>query len=58
MYFRGVFDLCIAIKIQQMVKRLLSSQQTYRLQDVFVVCSKEKFCKLQTCPGKYVRDFH
>lgn len=47
MCFKGVFGLCIAIKMQWMVKRVLSSQQTCSLQDVFVVCSKEKFCKLQ-----------
>ena len=58
MYFKGTFGLCIAIKIQRMVKGVLSLQQTCSLQDVFVVCSKEKFCKLQTSPGRYVCDFH
>lgn len=48
MYFKGAFGLCTGIKIQGMVKRLLSLLQICSLQDFFfLVCSKEKFCKLQ-----------
>lgn len=48
MYFNGAFGLFIGIKIQGMVKRLLSLLQTCSLKVFFfIVCSKEKVCKLQ-----------
>lgn len=50
MYFKGVFGLCVAAKIQRVVKSELSVQQTCPLQDGFVVCSKGKFCTLQGFP--------
>lgn len=63
MYFSAAFGLCTGIKIQRMLKRLLSLLQTCSLLDFFIVCSKVKFCKLQGFlfsgeeKGRYVCDF-
>lgn len=47
MYFNGAFGLCIGIKIQGMVKDYFHCCRLVVCKIFFIVCSKEKFCKLQ-----------